>query len=704
MKRLRGTGSRQMQFIDFLYEQANATNEQIDDLRSKATKNGRNLVDQAYLSGLLDERELLRGIRLGTNAPTVELNQRKAKPEVLKYISGSVAWEMRVLPFSFDSKSKTLSVACKNPDDQELANRLKKSLPEIKCKLYAAVGPILETSIIDNYRDEPLTTSKSSEDDAVEPEEESAVLAVPTAFILGKSNRTILSLGETLAHEGYQVYIADQWSELDQEFKERAPDLVLIDERTPQRGLPELPKTTTIRRFLSVARLFNPSHDVTEHAGLAIANLHLATRILSRANENSSFKPVLIGGLVEKLCQQLRLTAHDHLVTVTAAYLQDIAELYYGDERPTDRQTAFFMIQGLISESDVYPPAVLKVIRKMYCNLSEMKVAEIASTETRNGNVLTTVDYYLRQFPDGSKLTSRRFDLIDQKIRGQIGRLLLPEVAESLLSLLRSTVQKKGRTDLNSRALVLDQAGLLEEGLADVVADAGFTLGVSNAVEQFSAGYHKQSPNLIVLTSSETPEQIESMLQQMMSSGLVLTEIPAFLIYSNNDHKGTANLAKYGLTHCIHYAGDFELLQYRLRQIVDDKEQEFRKRLQVLQELGTHGTLADMNIIDLLQSMGLSHKTLCINVSGNGHQLTMYLDKGQLVYASSESGYGVETVFEAISWDSGVWSVDHVPSDEIPERNIQRSIDSILMEGCYRLDEMNRGELSPTESPAPPSV
>ena len=176
--------------------------------------------------------------------------------------------------------------------------------------------------------------------------------------------------------------------------------------------------------------------------------------------------------------------------------------------------------------------------------------------------------------------------------------------------------------------------------------------------------------------------------------------MPSFLLHASTEFDQIAKLTKYGLDQAIHYLGDVEILSFRLKHVADDKEQESRRRLQVLQEMGTHGSLTHMNIIDLLQSMGPSNKMLCIGVTAKGHHLTMYLSQGQLVHAASDELSGVDAVYEALKWDSGIWSVDHITPADMPEPNVHSSIDSILMRGCYLLDELNRSqsETQPTDT------
>jgi hypothetical protein len=117
-----------------------------------------------------------------------------------------------------------------------------------------------------------------------------------------------------------------------------------------------------------------------------------------------------------------------------------------------------------------------------------------------------------------------------------------------------------------------------------------------------------------------------------------------------------------------------------------------------MQQMGTHGSLEDMNVIDLLQAIGHTQKTVRISVTGHGSQLSMCIDQGRLVFAECEQATGAEAIYRALVWQHGVWSVDPIEPRELPEPNNDEPIDSILIEGCRRMDEHARGDSETMDS------
>jgi len=132
----------------------------------------------------------------------------------------------------------------------------------------------------------------------------------------------------------------------------------------------------------------------------------------------------------------------------------------------------------------------------------------------------------------------------------------------------------------------------------------------------------------------------------------------------------------------------------KLSRLRERLQSERSRQLEIMQTLGTHGSLTDMNVIDLLQSMGQTGKTARISVSAHGQQLTVYLDRGRIVYAECDDIRGPEAVYCALGWRQGVWSVDPVAAEELPEPNNNLATEAVLLDGCRRLDEMKRQDNS----------
>jgi DNA-binding response OmpR family regulator len=100
------------------------------------------------------------------------------------------------------------------------------------------------------------------------------------------------------------------------------------------------------------------------------------------------------------------------------------------------------------------------------------------------------------------------------------------------------------------------------------------------------------------------------------------------------------------------------------------------------------GSLAQMNIMDLFQSLEMGHKTCSLTLTNNGQKCEMFFRDGQINHATFGDATGDEAVFKTMSWNDGTFAIDFTESS--PKQTTTRSTQGLLMEGLRLLDEANR--------------
>jgi CheY-like chemotaxis protein len=100
------------------------------------------------------------------------------------------------------------------------------------------------------------------------------------------------------------------------------------------------------------------------------------------------------------------------------------------------------------------------------------------------------------------------------------------------------------------------------------------------------------------------------------------------------------------------------------------------------------GSLAQMNVIDLLQSLELGHKTCELGISNNGENCRLFFTDGQISHAIYGDLKGDDAVYKVLAWTAGNFQIDFEASS--PEMTTTRSTQGLLMEGLRMLDEANR--------------
>lgn len=100
------------------------------------------------------------------------------------------------------------------------------------------------------------------------------------------------------------------------------------------------------------------------------------------------------------------------------------------------------------------------------------------------------------------------------------------------------------------------------------------------------------------------------------------------------------------------------------------------------------GSLAQMNVLDLLQSLDMGRKTCALTLSNNGDKCKMFFTEGQINHAIFGNVKGDEAVYKIMTWAEGSFEIDF--KDTSSEQTTTQSTQGLLLEGLRLLDEANR--------------
>lgn len=121
------------------------------------------------------------------------------------------------------------------------------------------------------------------------------------------------------------------------------------------------------------------------------------------------------------------------------------------------------------------------------------------------------------------------------------------------------------------------------------------------------------------------------------------------------------------------------------------------------------GSLAQMNVIDLMQSLEMGRKSCQLTLTNEGDKCEVFFVEGQVKHATYGSLVGDEAVFKVLRWTGGNFQLDFEGKTE--KETTQLNTQGLLMEGLRLLDESQRdaaGEAEPVAAsaaaPAQPSA
>ena len=240
------------------------------------------------------------------------------------------------------------------------------------------------------------------------------------------------------------------------------------------------------------------------------------------------------------------------------------------------------------------------------------------------------------------------------------------------------------------RVLLYDKDETNSPAIVQMLSHLHFAVSAVHSVEDLVVETRRIAAQALVLVVSGGAESALDLLTRLTADGLDVSECPTYAVLSEYQRGDESRLLQAGFEDAFGSDNVLDLLMVKLGRLRERLIIERAQRQEIMQNLGTHGSLTDMNVIDLLQAMGPTGKTARISVSAHGQQLTVFLDHGRIVYAECDDIRGPEAVYCALGWRQGVWSVDPVPAEELPEPNNELTNEAVLLDGCRRLDEMGR--------------
>jgi hypothetical protein len=195
---------------------------------------------------------------------------------------------------------------------------------------------------------------------------------------------------------------------------------------------------------------------------------------------------------------------------------------------------------------------------------------------------------------------------------------------------------------------------------------------------------------MMLIRHSGRVEEIYDLLLQLALQGVPLDQIPTLLMVDQTVLSEAMVFMKNGVEDIFSENLEPEIVVTKLSRIRNRLEEKAQYRRSVLQELGTHGSLEDMGLIDLLEASRGGSRPVQISISGEGQQATLYLEQGKVLYAECGTDSGVDAVSKIIRWRKGVWSIDPIDASKLPPANLNRGIDSILLEACVNIDTVSK--------------
>lgn len=232
-----------------------------------------------------------------------------------------------------------------------------------------------------------------------------------------------------------------------------------------------------------------------------------------------------------------------------------------------------------------------------------------------------------------------------------------------------------------------------------LIDDNPMILGMlSQALEKFSELQTSSDPADALLRIIETPPDLVIADYQMPGiNGRELVEkvkgraatarVPIILMATKSDQNEKLKVVEDKVEDFLEKPFFMKEATARIKRIVDKIALEKMAR-EAPADGALRGSLQQMNVIDLVQSLELSRKTCRLTLTNSSEQCDLYSNEGQINHAVYGALIGDEAVYKVLLWTDGNFQIDFTASSS--EQTTTRSTQGLLMEGLRLLDEANR--------------
>jgi len=244
------------------------------------------------------------------------------------------------------------------------------------------------------------------------------------------------------------------------------------------------------------------------------------------------------------------------------------------------------------------------------------------------------------------------------------------------------------------RILLVDDNPMIRQLLLASLAPLGDVKVCASAVEALRSA-QKQSPDLIV---SDYRMPGLSGLELLAKFRINFPHVPIMMLASRADITGPLAGSSPLVEEFIEKPFFIEETINRIKRVLDRIVLSKATR-EAADSTNVRGTLAQMSVVDLLQTLDIGRKTCRLELSVNNRKCEMQFHDGQLVHATLGNVTGEDVVYEVVGWTEGAFLIDF-ERVECPH-TITHTTQSVLMESLRRFDESQR-DSDPSENLAKP--
>ena len=237
--------------------------------------------------------------------------------------------------------------------------------------------------------------------------------------------------------------------------------------------------------------------------------------------------------------------------------------------------------------------------------------------------------------------------------------------------------------DADPRSLRILEVALRKAGLAVGTASDG-----AEALRRI-----QRTPPDIVISEVQLPGTDGFTLCRSVRSDQRLSALPFVLMSADRNPAVKLRATEIGADDFLVKPLLIKELVTRVRMLLEQREQA-RLAQRGAPAGGMTGTLDDLGLVDLFQSLEGWRRSAVVHCEGDGRRARIWVREGQIIDAEVGPLVGEHAFYRLINWEHGSYRVEFGSADR--DRRIEGGTAVLLHEGLRRLDEVSRaGERLP---------
>jgi len=228
-----------------------------------------------------------------------------------------------------------------------------------------------------------------------------------------------------------------------------------------------------------------------------------------------------------------------------------------------------------------------------------------------------------------------------------------------------------------ARVLVVDPDEVVSATLSLPLKAKGYAVQVAGNVQEATLALSTQIPDVIIVEKDMLIEDGVS-LCRIVKSDPKMKHVPVIILTSSKSQRVYRECMKAGAEDVLGKPVDIELVFIKLQKIVGASGPK-------PQQSGVSGSLQHIVLSDLVQILCASGKSARVTFASGDDKGAIYIREGDIIDAEAGGCRAEEAFYKLMTWKQGTFVAG--PCEQYPERSIQLSVMSLLMEAARRNDE-----------------